>query len=148
MRLIMIILFGAWFIAPAAAQIQRIMHRAFELGDSILVVELDIHGDYTVVSWAGDNILFETQIKLYNASASILNHFVEEGRYDLEARMMDAQTLRLASRDQERITIRTRRGECFEEVSQRLFLPSEFKVHGPDLWRRPSPKSPDDEEQE
>lgn len=120
-----------------SAQVQQITHQTFELSDSITMVELDIFGTYQVEPWAGNAILLETQVRLYNASQNILDHLLKIGRYELEEQPAGS-LLRLVSKDKERPTIKTSKGECFEEVEQLIYIPEEFIPDREDRWRRPA----------
>lgn len=132
----------AWLLAGCcllafgiSAQVQRIEHQTFDVSDSVKVIELTLFGDVAVESWAGNNILLETQIKLFNAKESILNHLLEIGRYQLEDKIQGT-VLMLSSKDKERKPLKTDKGDCFEEVKQKLFLPEEFKPAGPNRYQR------------
>lgn len=121
--------------APSFGQLQKVFHQTIALED-ISDVQMDLYGDYTVEAWAGDNILIETNVKLYQASDAILNFFIEQGRYAIESDTSNATTLRLFSKDKERRTIKTRNGECFEVVENRIYLPDDFTKSGDHGWVR------------
>ena len=114
-------------IAPVAAQLEKTIHQTFEL-DERNSITIDLISDSTtVVPWAGNTILTETKVRLYDASPSILTHFMEkEQRYAIE---MDTsgQTLLLYSVKKERKPISTRSGDCPEHVNIRVFVPEEFE---------------------
>ena len=57
----------------------------------------------------------ETSIQIYDASPGIFSHFVKEGRYEILGENGDAN-YQLKSKDTERKTIRTKRGDCYEFV--------------------------------
>lgn len=114
------------FAAPANAQISKILHQTFELGTA-QEIQLQLIGEYEIEKWAGNTILTETKVELYDASPGIFNHFVEKGRYEIE--IDNAEThIQLNSKDQERKSIRTKKGECFEIVKLKIFVPDNFEI--------------------
>lgn len=135
-HLLLLLVFSGWTVNLLPAQIQRIMHQTFPVGDSIAEINMDIYGEYKIETWPGNTILLETQVKLYNATPGILEHFLEAGRFELEAKQEESRLL-LVSKDKERRPITTSKGECFEEVNQRLFIPEEFEPGGEHRWVRP-----------
>ena len=110
----------------ANAQLEKILHATFPV-DTLETLSLDIAGDYEIEKWAGNMILAETTVKLYDAGGSILKHFIKEGRYDLELKMEDS-IASLVSKDNRSHPIRTSKGECFEETFTKLLIPEDFKV--------------------
>ncbi len=122
--------------APAGAQVQRILHQEFAVSDSTTEIRAELYGDYVVKPWPGNNVLLESQIKLYNATEGILKHYLEAGRYEL---LSDYQgpALVLTARDLEHPAIKTNRGESFEDLQQRLFIPEDFQEVGQGHWTRP-----------
>jgi len=119
---------------PVQAQLQKVLHRPFE-PDSAQVIVLDLYGEYQVQPWAGDNILVETTVKLYQASDGLLKHFIEkEKRYEMEV-VREGEVFKLVSKDKKRATIKTPHGECFETVEVRIFLPDRFDPDGDHRWK-------------
>ncbi len=111
------------------AQLQKIIHKTFAL-DSAETVQLDLYGDdYVIETWAGDNILTETKIKLYNASKTILKFFLEKGRYDIEGKL-EENILTLRSIDKNRPPIKNKEVNCYEVISLRIFMPDTFAESG------------------
>lgn len=124
----------------AFGQLQKLLHQTFELGTATQI-SLDLYGEYEIQVWAGNTILTETTIKLYDASPGILNHFVEKGRYDIKSQLT-SDALKLTSEDKERSPIKTNKKEeegkvSFEEVKLRLFMPDTFKKTGENTWSKP-----------
>jgi hypothetical protein len=124
--LVGILLFSAFTIF---AQLEQTIHQAFELNDKSSV-QLDLYGEYTLTPWAGNNILIETKIQLFNSSASIFKHFIEKDkRYLIEADTSSSEKLRLFSHDMKRTTLRTKTGaESTEVVETRIFIPETYLV--------------------
>ena len=111
----------------AQAQLEKTIHQTFFIEDfSSISVEL-VSDSMAIVPWAGNTILTETKVELYEASPSILAHFMEkEQRYAIEADTTGG-AFQLYSVNQERKPIRTRFGECPEIVYIRVFVPDNFK---------------------
>lgn len=138
MRILGILLFLSVFVCSiVSGQVQRILHQEFSVSDSITEIKAALYGDYEVKLWPGNNVLLESQIKLYNASEGILEHYLEAGRYELLSEYQ-GPVLLLTARDQEHLPIKTNRGESFEDLQQRLFIPEEFVEVARGHWRRPS----------
>jgi len=112
----------------AHAQLEKTIHQTFEIGNTDAVTFELISDTTLIVPWAGNNILTETKIELYDASPSILKHFVEkESRYVIEADTTGGN-FKLYSDNKERKPIRTRSGECPEIVQIRVFVPENFEL--------------------
>ncbi|MEO1262257.1 MAG: hypothetical protein AAFZ15_25855 [Bacteroidota bacterium] len=109
------------------AQLEKTIHQTFDL-ENQKSISIDLISDSTaIILWAGNTILTETKVRLYDASPSILTHFMDkEQRYAIEADT-SGQTVLLYSVNKERKPIRTRSGECPEYVNIRVFVPEEFE---------------------
>ncbi len=115
------------FSSSIHAQLEKTIHQTFDVSKSNAISLELISDTILVVPWAGNNILTETKVELYEASPSIMAHFVEkEKRYAIEADTTSG-SYRLFSTDQERKPIRTRQGECPEIVQIRVFVPEDFE---------------------
>ncbi|MFT4760680.1 MAG: hypothetical protein ACI9XO_004354 [Paraglaciecola sp.] len=113
----------------AQAQLEKVMHQTFEVG-SMEGISLDLTGEYTIEKWAGNTIMTETKVELYEASPAILNHFIRKAkRYEVVADTVNTQ-LMLSSLDKERKPIRTKTQECPEIVHVRIFIPDTFEMTG------------------
>lgn len=120
-----------------SGQHQKVLHQSFHL-DSLQEVTLSLHDKYQVEPWAGDAVLFETTVKLYDATSGILEYLIENDRYKIEADTNLATFgLSLFSVDKERRIIKTKKGECFEEVEVRVFLPDNFVKTDTHTWKKP-----------
>ena len=131
-RLWIVFLLTVAFQSFAFGQLQKTIHKTFAL-DSTEIVNLELYGAYEIEIWAGDNILTETKIQLYNASKTILNFFVEKGRYEIENEKVE-KTLFLRSKDQNRAPIKNKKGESKEVISVRIFIPDTFSPSGDNTW--------------
>lgn len=114
------------FLNFSDAQVKKIIHQTFEI-EEVNNVKLDLVGEYEVLEWAGNAILFETRIELYSASKDIYEFFQEKGRYDVQADTA-ANLITLSSVDKERKPIRTKKGECFEIIRVRILIPQDFNI--------------------
>ncbi len=111
--------------AVAFSQFSKTVHNSFE-ADEASTITLDLAGEVAAEPWAGNTVLVETQIRLYNASKGIFEHFVErDGRYEV---LFDASgdQLRIYSKDMVRKPIQSKNGLCAEEVYVRVYIPKDF----------------------
>jgi hypothetical protein len=125
------------FLLPATgavAQLQTIIHQAFEL-DTTEVIQFELFGAYEAQPWSGNTVLTETIVQLHEASDGILKHFVEHGRFQIEA-ALEGEVIRLFSQDRERRPIKTKNGECLEIVKMRIFVPDNYQPEGEHRWRK------------
>ena len=125
MKILLTALSILFFTQLSQAQIEKVVHQTFDLGDN-KSISLGIVGEVQVVPWAGNTIMTETRIEIYDASPSIFNHFLEvERRYEIEADTTGNQ-FKLYSFDQERKAIKTKNGTCPEIVEIKVYVPEEF----------------------
>ncbi len=108
-------------------QLEKTIHQTFPI-DNPNQISLELFGDYELITWAGDNILTETNIQLYDASKGILKHFLEEGRYDILQDSASALGVILRSKDVERNSVKTSHGECYEFTMIKVFIPENYAV--------------------
>ncbi|MEM9824227.1 MAG: hypothetical protein AAF985_24290 [Bacteroidota bacterium] len=135
MKYLFVLALGLFSIQITSAQLSQVLHQTFEL-DEIDAVSLNIVGEYEIEKWAGNTIMTETSVQIYDASPSIFKHFVREGRYEILGESADAG-FKLSSKDVERKTIRTKRGDCYEFIKIRIFVPEDFDlVDNKNLVRR------------
>lgn len=108
-----------------SAQMERTIYQVFP-ADSIPTIQLDLtHATYEIVAWAGDNLMVETNIRVWNASPEIVKHLIELGRYELVAEKKE-QSLLIGHKLKERKPIKTPRGECTEIAQIKLFVPDMY----------------------
>lgn len=124
-----------FFHFSLSAQLEKTIHQTFELSKPDQI-SLQIKGDYELITWSGDHILTETNIQLFDATEGIFKHYLKAGRYEILADSSQAQNFQLYSKDQERKLLRTKRGECFEVVKIKIFVPENFDVSNPALLVR------------
>jgi len=121
-------------ISTANAQLTKMIHQTFETAEANRI-ELNLYGEYEIEKWAGNTIMTETSIELYEASNNILKHFTEAGRWDIEEDQSET-SVKLTSVDLERRTLRTKAGECFEIIKMKIYVPEEFKIVNNNLLER------------
>jgi hypothetical protein len=116
-------------ISVALAQMERTIYQTFEV-DSAQTITLDLVGftHVQIEAWAGNTVLTEVNIQLWDASNDILNYFVEQGRYKFGfEKKGDVATVTTEVR--ERKVIRTRNGPvdgCLELSSVKIFVPDNY----------------------
>lgn len=120
-------------------QLKHTQHQTFQL-DSINQVRINLVDPFTVENWAGNQLMTETQVQLYQASESVLKFFLKNERYTIVPDTNSLTTLVLQSKDTERKRIITKFGECEERISVRIFVPRNFEQKGDQLWARPPKK--------
>lgn len=119
----------SFFSLNCFGQLEKTIHQTFDL-EGVEAVQLELYGVYTIVPWAGNNILVETKIQLYNSSESVLKHFIDKDkRYFIEADTLSEVQLKLFSHDMKRSSLRTKTGaESVENVETRIFIPENFVI--------------------
>lgn len=108
------------------SQLERTLHQTIDLTE-ILNVKIDLHGDYELVHWPGNYFLFESNVKLYDASKHLLDYFIELGRYEVVADTVGYNSV-LKSKDNERKALKYKGKECFEEVKVKIMVPDFFNI--------------------
>lgn len=132
-------LLGFLFCGPLVwGQLKHTQHQTFQL-DSINQVRIDLVDSFEVETWAGNQMMSETQVQLYQASESVLKFFLKNERYTIihDSTTADASTLQLRSKDTVRRGVKTKFGECEEHVTVRIFVPRDFEKKAFNLWARP-----------
>lgn len=121
----------AFLLVPtiAAAQMERTVYQTFTL-DSISTFQLDVVGftEVEVKSWAGNTVLSEVQIELWDASPEILNFMVENGRYRFLFEKKGTNA-RIASEQRDRKLVKTKLSNgaaCRETTVLRIFVPEHY----------------------
>jgi hypothetical protein len=109
----------------AWAQMERTVYQIFP-ADSARSIRLDLVGQYELIPWAGDNVLAETHIQIWNASPEILDYLIEKERYAIDT-LRTGDQFQLTSKVKDRKTIKNReKQECHEVVGLKLFVPDYY----------------------
>jgi hypothetical protein len=131
MRKILFTAAMAMFSFTANAQMERTTYQTFEV-DSARVINLDIKGEYEIKTWAGSNLLVETNVQIWDASKEILNFLIKEGRYDLTTDSTadpHPKDIRIYTKYTERKPVKKKDGgKCLEIATTRIFIPDTFMV--------------------
>ncbi|MBL7775554.1 MAG: hypothetical protein JNK89_06095 [Saprospiraceae bacterium] len=129
--------FGILFLlhTRASAQMERTVYQVFEV-DSIQTVTLDIVGfTYPELHvWAGNSILTEANIQVWDASPEIVNFLIEKGRYEFE-REVEGDVLRIFTkvRKREDIKLPGMHSKCVEQTTVKVFVPDIYE-YDPAEW--------------
>jgi len=123
------VLLFAGFAHTVQAQMERTMYQVFEV-DSVQTVALDVTGEYQVLAWAGNSILVETKIQIWDASKEILDDLIKNGRYDLtvdSATVPNPTDIRIFTKYINRKSIKRLDGQkCLEIAVTKIFVPDTF----------------------
>jgi hypothetical protein len=115
----------------AQAQMERTMYQVFEV-DSAQTVDFAVAGDYEILTWAGNSILVETNVQIWEASREILGELIKLGRYDLAAdssAVPNPKQIRIFTKNLERKPIKRLDGQkCLEIAVTKIFVPDTFLV--------------------
>lgn len=111
----------------AQAQMERTIYQVFAI-DSTTAINLDLAGLYEVHTWAGNSVLVETNIQIWNASPEILKHLIENGRYDVQSDTISAQEITIKTKERNRKPLKFQNVECTEIATAKVFVPDTFIV--------------------
>jgi hypothetical protein len=129
MRKILFTVTAAVLSFTASAQMERTTYQTFEV-DSARVINLDIMGEYEIKTWAGSNLLVETNVQIWDANKEILNFLIREGRYDLATDSTadpHPREIRIYTRYTERKPVKKKDGgKCLEIAVTRIFIPDTY----------------------
>jgi len=119
-----------------SAQFRKVLHKTFELKKAP-EINLDLTGDEVVIeNWSGDVVMTETTVHIEKGSNSMLNHFTEQGRYEILSTDPDSTVIMVITskvKDREEIKIRKWIEEEMNEVSisetvhVKVFIPEEYE---------------------
>jgi hypothetical protein len=130
MKLFSTIFFALW-TSMASAQMERTMYQVFNV-DSAKTISLDIVGIYEIHTWAGNSILIENNIQIWDASREILGYLIKNGRYDVTMDSSAGPTpveMKIYTKIKERKPIKRPDGQkCLEIATAKIFIPDVFLV--------------------
>lgn len=113
----------------AAAQMERTVYQVFEV-DSAKTVTLDIVGfTYPELHvWAGNSILTEANIQVWEASPEIVNFLIDQGRYAFD-KETEGDALRIFTkvRKREDIKLPGMHTKCVEQTTVKVFVPDIYE---------------------
>lgn len=123
------LLFGCLLSFQLFAQMERTVYQVFEV-DSVQNVTLDIVGfTYPELHvWAGNNILTEANIQVWEASPAIVNFLIDQGRYAFESEK-NGDSLRVFTkvRKREDIKLPGMHSKCTEQTTIKVFIPDIYE---------------------
>ncbi len=126
MRFLFLLTVGLLSFQTINAQLSQVIHQTFDI-DEATSISLNLVGEYEIEKWPGNTIMTETSVQIYDATPSILKHFISAGRYEILGESTD-DSYGLTAKDSERKAIQTRRGDCYEFIKMRVFVPEDFDV--------------------
>jgi len=120
--------FSIWLAISATAQMERTVYQVFEV-DSVQTITLDIvNFTYPELHvWAGNSVLTEANIQVWDASPEIVNDLIKAGRYEFESEKA-GELLRIFTKQRKREDVR-RQGTPSKFVEQ-----TTIKVFVPDIY--------------
>ncbi len=129
--LLLSVLFLVGFNDLAQAQMERTMYQVFEI-DSAQTVTFEIFGEYNIQEWAGNSILVETNVQIWDASREILGDLIKSGRYDLttdSSATPNPKQIRIFTKNLNRKSIKRLDGQkCLEIAVTKIFVPDTFYI--------------------
>lgn len=126
--------FAVLLSGSLSAQTETVIHQTFMV-DSIKSLTLNLYGDYDIDFWAGNTILAETKVQLFNGPEHVLKFFIEEQqRYQINDTLVDSTALLLVSHVMDRKEIAYRGTPCREIVRLRLFIPDVFAAQSENVY--------------
>jgi hypothetical protein len=109
-----------------SAQMEQTIYQIFPT-DSARTVHLDIVDSCNIIPWAGDNVLAEIRIRLWDCSPEILDYLIKQERYAVLSEQR-GEAFWLSSKDKKRKEIRNKqRITCPEVVEIKLFVPDYYE---------------------
>ena len=111
----------------ASAQVEKTIHQTYNIeGAQSISIQIK-GGEYEIENWAGNTILIETNIKLEQATTQILNYVIENGRYEVILENNEGSYI-LKDKQQQRNKLRSKTGECVENIKMKILVPDEFEI--------------------
>lgn len=125
------ILSSCWVLLTlqASAQMERTVYQVFEV-DSVQTVTLDIVGfTYPELHvWAGNSILTEANIQVWDASLEVVNELIKAGRYAFDSEK-SGDLLRIFTkvRKREDFKLPGMKTKCVEQTTIKVFIPDIYE---------------------
>ena len=116
--------------ATLFGQVTKTIHQTFEIEEEVESVALDIFDKFEVEEWAGNNIMVVTKVDLTSGAQHLLDFYVNEGRYDVEASGEEDTALSLVSKDNVRRGLKYKDLTVYEEITMKLYIPENFQLNG------------------
>jgi hypothetical protein len=115
------LLFTLLFLSQTIfSQISRTTYEVIP-SENITHVNVQMDGDVVVERWTGDRVMIETKVDIYNASNSLVEFLIKEGRYELDKQPAGSSITLSNRKNNKAITIK---GIMVSEIlKQRVFVP-------------------------
>lgn len=118
-----------WFACSASAQMERTVYQVFEV-DSVQTITLDIvNFTYPELHiWAGNSVLTEANIQVWDASPEIVNDMIKEGRYAFDSEKA-GESLRIFTKQRKREDVRRQStpSKFVEQTTIKVFVPDIYE---------------------
>ena len=115
--------------ATADAQFAKTIHRTFPTAGAEQI-SIRLADSLTVERWAGNVVLVQTDVRLFNASEGLFRYLTgEAGRYEVTV-SREGNMLNVLSAEPQRMAIETDLGLLQEEIHVKVLLPEDFRGEG------------------
>lgn len=111
------------------AQVKRTVHQTFELEDENTQVIFDIYDDFETEAWSSNNIMIVTTIVLESGAQHLLDIYVKQGRYDIEA-LDEGKVKKLVSKDKVRMGMKYKDQVVYEIIKMKMYIPDNYEIQG------------------
>jgi len=113
----------------ASAQVKRTVHQTFELEDENSQVTLDVYDGFETEEWSSNNIMIVTTVTLESGAQHLLDIYVKQGRYDIEA-TDEGETKTLVSKSKVRLGMKYKGKGVYEIVTVKMYIPENYELKG------------------
>jgi len=119
------------FTICANAQFEKILHQSFDVTE-FDAIKLNLPGEFEIEKWAGNMVLTETKVQLFDASRSIFDYYINtDERYKLKTESASKE-ITIKSAKSEMRPIKSKNGdittECREVVMIKIYVPDDFNI--------------------
>ncbi|MEM8584486.1 MAG: hypothetical protein AAGF87_09470 [Bacteroidota bacterium] len=126
-------------LAPVSLLAQdpsALFHQTFDLEDfNGIKLEAHTNDSIRVEKWVGNQLMIETNIKMLNGRRSLLDHYLEKGRWALDT-TINGDQLHFAAHSPVRNVLTTNQIEIVEEVNIVFYVPETFESTTLHVWAR------------
>ena len=113
----------------AGAQFAKTIHNTFPT-KGVERISIQVVDSLTVERWAGNVILVQTDVRLFNTTDGLFRYLTgEAGRYEVTA-SREGDALNVLSAVPERKSIETSVGVLEEEIHVKVLLPEDYEGEG------------------
>ncbi|MCC6460990.1 MAG: hypothetical protein IT260_11000 [Saprospiraceae bacterium] len=120
---------SCFFLGQLSAQMERTVYQVFEV-DSIQNISLDIVGfTYPELHvWAGNSIMTEANIQVWEAAPEVVNELIKQGRYAFESEKTgDLLRVFTKVRKREDFKLPGMKTKCVEQTTVKVFIPDIYE---------------------